>query len=96
MAAARNLQRQNAAPEEHRNWDRKDLERQVYRKWTAGDVYAPHDLTGTEAAKWKKLRRGRSQKFDVVDQLGINPILHYKVSHRVTGGSLTSAFDFGF
>lgn len=55
------------------------------RKWRVGDVYAPHDLTGVEQSKWKKLRRrGKAGvgkgRVDVVDQLGINPVEHYKVS----------------
>lgn len=67
-----------------RGWDKPDLERQVHRRWRVGDVYAPHDLTGVEMAKWKKLRRrgkgmGGRGRVDVVDQLGINPIHHYKV-----------------
>jgi len=60
-------------------WDRGDLEKQVFRRWKAGDVYAPHDLTGVEQAKWKKLRRKGRSRMDVLDQLNINPIQHYKV-----------------
>ena len=60
-------------------WDRGDLEKQVFRRWKAGDVYAPHDLTGVEQAKWKKLRRKGRARMDVLDQLNINPIQHYKV-----------------
>ena len=54
------------------------LERQMPRlsRWNAGDVYAPHDLSAVEAAKWKK-RKG-SQR-DVFDMLGINPLHEYKV-----------------
>lgn len=63
-----------------RDWSRADLERQQVRKWNVGDVYAPHDLSGTEAAKWKKLRRRGKPNYDIMDQLGINPIHHYKVS----------------
>lgn len=62
-----------------RGWDRGDLERQaVHRRWKAGDVYAPHDLTGAEMAKWKKARRRPKPKVDVVDSLGLKPIDHYK------------------
>ena len=35
----------------------KDYEMQSVRRWQTGDVYAPHDLSGIEAAKWKKVRR---------------------------------------
>ncbi|KAK5168884.1 uncharacterized protein LTR77_006193 [Saxophila tyrrhenica] len=61
-----------------RDWTRQDLEKQQQRKWKPGDVYAPHDLSGAEAAKWKRLRRKGRMMSDVIDQLGINPIHHYK------------------
>ncbi|KAK3052794.1 hypothetical protein LTR09_006277 [Extremus antarcticus] len=61
-----------------RDWTRQDLEKQQQRRYKPGDVYAPHDLSGAEAAKWKKLRRKGRMMQDVVDQLGINPIQHYK------------------
>lgn len=51
----------------------------MYRRWMVGDVYAPHDLSGLEQSKWKRLRRRTKPKQDVFDQLGINPIHHYKV-----------------
>lgn len=57
-----------------------DLARQVSRKWKAGDVYAPHDLSGAEMAKWKKMRRKPRPKVDVLDQLALKPLEHYKVS----------------
>jgi small subunit ribosomal protein S18 len=69
-----------------RDWTRADLERQQVRKWKIGDVYAPHDLSGTEAAKWLKLRRRGKPNYDVMDQLGINPIHHYKVSSGTKRG----------
>jgi hypothetical protein len=65
-----------------RNWTRADLEKQMQRRWRLGDVYAPHDLSGAEAAKWKKLRRKVQPRWDVLDQLGINPIHHYKVRSK--------------
>ncbi|PIA96395.1 hypothetical protein CB0940_10862 [Cercospora beticola] len=72
------VQRQLALDTE-RGWNRQDLERQAaHRKWKAGDVYAPHDLTGIEMAKWKKLRRRSKPKYDVVDQLNLKPIDLYK------------------
>ncbi|KAK3174843.1 hypothetical protein OEA41_002089 [Lepraria neglecta] len=52
-----------------------DLERQMHRKWKAGDVYAPHDLSSVEMTKWRK-RRPRER--DAFDQLGINPLHEYK------------------
>lgn len=56
----------------------RDLERQMPRlpNWQVGDVYAPHDLSAVEAAKWRK--RKSSQR-DVFDVLGINPLGEYKV-----------------
>ncbi|OCL13239.1 ribosomal protein S18 [Glonium stellatum] len=55
---------------------RKDYETQMWRKWEVGDVYAPHDLTGPEQAKWKKSRQ--LPKKDAFDALGINPLNEYK------------------
>lgn len=57
----------------------RDLERQISRKWKAGDVYAPHDLSGVEMQKWRKRRTGGR---DVFDLLGINPLGEYKVRFR--------------
>ncbi|EUC51399.1 hypothetical protein COCMIDRAFT_31533 [Bipolaris oryzae ATCC 44560] len=51
-------------------------QRQIYRKWQPGDVYAPHDLSGTEQKKWKQGRK-RPQE-DAFDILGVNPVLEYK------------------
>ena len=53
-----------------------DLERQIHRKWKAGDVYAPHDLSPVEQTKWQKRR---PREIDAFDQLGINPLHEYKV-----------------
>ncbi|KXT07513.1 hypothetical protein AC579_198 [Pseudocercospora musae] len=65
--------------DQERGWNRQDLERQAsHRRWKAGDVYAPHDLTGVEMAKWKKLRRKPKPRYDVIDRLGLNPLDHYK------------------
>lgn len=82
LAAAR-PKTQNAAAirELERGYSRKDLEGQQTRRWRAGDVYAPHDLSGVEASKWKKVKRRprpRAGERDVLDQLGINPIKEYK------------------
>jgi len=51
-------------------------QRQIFRKWQPGDVYAPHDLSGIEQRKWKQGRK-RPQE-DAFDILGINPVLEYK------------------
>lgn len=57
----------------------KEYEVQNTRKWKPGDVYAPHDLSGIEMAKWKKIRRKGKTNWDVMDQLGMDPREHYKV-----------------
>lgn len=54
----------------------RDLEKFQTRKWTQGDVYAPHDLTPAEMYKWKT--RGRPT-MDAFDALAINPLHEYKV-----------------
>ncbi|KAK4614169.1 37S ribosomal protein RSM18, mitochondrial [Fulvia fulva] len=64
--------------EAERGWSRKDLELQAVRKWTAGDVYSPHDLSGVEMSKWKKIRRKPRPKYDVIDQLGLDPLKLYR------------------
>lgn len=56
---------------------REQFQRQIYRKWQAGDVYSPHDLTGAEQRKWKFGRKKPQQ--DAFDVLGINPLNEYKV-----------------
>ena len=53
-----------------------DLERQMHRRWKAGDVYAPHDLSPVEQRKWQKRR---PREVDAFDQLGMNPLDEYKV-----------------
>ena len=60
---------------------REQFQRQMYRKWQAGDVYAPHDLTGAEQRKWKMGRKKPQQ--DAFDVLGINPLNEYKVRLRL-------------
>lgn len=61
-----------------RTYGSQDLDRQVTRRWRVGDVYAPHDLSGQEMSKWKKPRRKDAPRWDVLDQLGMNPMLYYK------------------
>lgn len=55
-----------------------DLSRQITRRWRAGDVYAPHDLSAQEMDKWRK----RSEpKHDIFDVLDFKPLENYKVRH---------------
>ena len=69
--------------EEQRNLtrgaDRKGLETQQIRRWNAGDVYAPNDLSGVEQSKWKRQKQKPRPRWDVLDQLNIKPMDHYKV-----------------
>jgi hypothetical protein len=62
------------------------FQRQIYRKWQPGDVYAPHDLSGSEQKKWKQGRKKPQQ--DAFDILGINPVLEYKVREQHGRGGL--------
>ncbi|KAI8633794.1 ribosomal protein S18 [Xylariaceae sp. FL1651] len=71
--------------------------RQLPRRWRAGDVYAPHDLSPSEMAKWR--RNTRRQK-DVVDLLGLRPLDMYwnfsVISEFVTPhGRIRRAVDTG-
>lgn len=66
-----------------RGADRKGLEAQQIRRWNTGDVYAPHDLSGVEQSKWKRLKQKARPRWDVLDQLNINPMDHYKVHHEI-------------
>nr|POE74378.1 30s ribosomal protein s18 [Quercus suber] len=72
-----------AAADLNREFSRRDLEQQQSRRWRLGDVYAPHDLSGVEMSKWKRLQRrspasGGKIKSDVLDQMGIDPRKEYK------------------
>jgi small subunit ribosomal protein S18 len=56
------------------------------RKFRPGDVYAPHDLTGIEANKYKTKAQAtvpaksvKGQKRDIFDVLGIDPLNEWKV-----------------
>lgn len=55
-----------------------DYLRQMPRRWDAGDVYSPHDMSPVEMQKWRKRSPRRN---DVVDVLGIRPLDMYKVRH---------------
>jgi small subunit ribosomal protein S18 len=54
----------------------RDLTKQITRRWRAGDVYAPHDLSPVEMMKWRK--RGKPQT-DVFDVLELDPLVEWKV-----------------
>jgi small subunit ribosomal protein S18 len=68
-----------------------DLTKQIQRRWKAGDVYAPHDLSSAEMQKWKK--RGRPE-CDVFDLLDLNPVEEYKVCLFPASSSPAYRFDF--
>lgn len=53
-----------------------DLTKQISRRWKAGDVYAPHDLSPVEMQKW---RQRRKPERDVVDVLKLDVLGEYKV-----------------
>lgn len=46
-------------------------------KWKVGDIYAPHDLTGVETAKWRK-RSVATPTSDTFDTLALDPLKEYK------------------
>ncbi|KAK1593263.1 ribosomal protein S18 [Colletotrichum navitas] len=52
-----------------------DYIKQMPRRWRAGEIYAPHDLSSVEMEKWRKSKR---PNVDVIDLLGINPLDHYR------------------
>ncbi|KAK2007993.1 ribosomal protein S18 [Colletotrichum eremochloae] len=52
-----------------------DYLKQMPRRWRAGELYAPHDLSPIEMDKWRKPKQ---PNVDVVDLLGINPLDHYR------------------
>lgn len=52
------------------------LSKQIKRRWMAGDVYAPHDLSWQEQEKWSKRSR---VSVDVFDMINFNPLEHYRV-----------------
>ena len=70
------MQKLNYPPELVDNKLGQDLTRQISRRWREGDIYAPHDLSEVEMAKWKKRTR---PDFDVFDVLNFKPLDHYKV-----------------
>ncbi len=50
--------------------------RRMPRRWQRGDVYAPHDLSPEEAARWRK---PVTRSVDIMDILGVNPLDEYRV-----------------
>lgn len=58
-----------------------DYLKQMPRRWAAGDVYSPHDMSSVEMQKWRR-RSGR--RTDVIDALGIRPLDMYKVRESGT------------
>lgn len=70
---------QTAAQDQATFTARTELTKQIHRRWRAGDVYAPHDLSGVEMSKWKK--RGKVTR-DVFDVVAFDPLAtgSYKVS----------------
>lgn len=52
------------------------LTSQLPRRWAAGQVYAPHDLSAIEAKKWAVNRR--RPRTDVFEQLALDPLRCYK------------------
>lgn len=53
-----------------------DLSKQITRRWKAGDVYAPHDLSAVEMEKW---RARDAPKHDIFDVLDFKPLDNYRV-----------------
>ncbi|KAI8953517.1 ribosomal protein S18 [Xylaria longipes] len=67
--------RQNTLGQMQSNVRRNDFMRQLPRRWRAGDVYAPHDMSPSEMAKW---RRNTARQQDLVDLLGLRPLDMYR------------------
>jgi len=61
--------------EEQEEQENTALARQLPRFWKVGDVYAPHDLSGAEARKWRIRTRPTTDAFDA---LSVNPLTLYK------------------
>ncbi|KAL8786663.1 MAG: hypothetical protein Q9195_008117 [Heterodermia aff. obscurata] len=51
------------------------IAKQNTRKWKAGDVYAPHDLSSVEMEKWRKKRPINADVFEALD---LDPRKEYK------------------
>ncbi|KAI1177164.1 hypothetical protein F4777DRAFT_217527 [Nemania sp. FL0916] len=68
-------QRQAVEGELRQGQTQADYLRQMPRRWRAGDVYAPHDLSPSEMTKWRKATIPQQ---DAVDFLGIRPLDMYR------------------
>jgi small subunit ribosomal protein S18 len=82
--AAPSASPRDSAEELERHKKAVDLTKQIARRWRAGDVYAPHDLSSAEMRKWKT--RGKPS-VDVLDVLQLDPLVEYRVCFPFwTGG----------
>ncbi|KAI4100124.1 MAG: hypothetical protein LQ339_005646 [Xanthoria mediterranea] len=84
--------RRSALAETEAAYRATDLERHLHRRFRPGDIYAPHDLSPTEQAKWRPRAavggslQGRGtpanthaqNRRDVFDVLGVHPLDEYK------------------
>ena len=68
-----------------------DYMKQMPRRWQAGEVYAPRDLSPTVVQKFKK-RTAPLQ--DITDKLDLNPLDMYKVSKHLL--DYDSSTNFGW
>ncbi|TGJ88674.1 hypothetical protein E0Z10_g100 [Xylaria hypoxylon] len=72
----RNSKQNQKIEEEMRGKNRHDdYMRQLPRRWRAGDVYSPHDMSPSETAKWRK---NTARQKDLVDLLGLRPLDMYR------------------
>ena len=76
MASMPANQRAQARRQEQQDDEARAMEKNFTREWKAGDIYAPHDLSGAEARKWK---RKPAPTRDAFDALSMNPLDCYKV-----------------
>ncbi|KAI6090522.1 ribosomal protein S18 [Hypoxylon rubiginosum] len=72
---SRTLKRKTTMDDVNKNVRHDDYARQMTRRWNVGEVYAPHDLSPSEMAKW---RRNQARKKDLVDMLGLRPLDMYR------------------
>lgn len=68
-----------------------ELSKQIPRRWRAGDVYAPHDISAVEMEKWRS-RQG--PKHDIFDVLNFKPLENYRVRLFLSPLSLPLCFPF--
>lgn len=72
--------RQTSADEYQDYVRRGSLQKLLTRRWKAGDVYAPHDLSSAEMQKWRMAKKPTTDAFDL---LALNPLEQYKVRTSV-------------